>query len=154
MSEVSAEKEKKVYVSLYKKDSLSYTLTLCSILAELVYVIGILDVMPVSFWMGATVMGNIVILFGLFTSAVKMNVYDLRWSRVAIVLGLYMMIRQVLIVPNLLKPYDRQLLIGTANLIGAGLLIAAGMISRRKSERRSRLQKKLKELGDSQNGGV
>ena len=154
MSNVSVEKEKKVYVSLYKKDSLSYTLTLCAIVAELVYVISILDVMPVSYLMGVTVMVNIAILFALFTCAVKMNVYDKIWALVAIVLGIYMIIRQFVLVPVLLQPYDRQLTIAVANLVGAALLMTAGNISKQKSEKRSRLQKKLTDMGEDQNGGA
>ena len=61
MNDKLTEKEKKAYVSLYKKDSLSYSLTLCAIIAELVFVVGILDVMEVSFWMGITVMVNIAV---------------------------------------------------------------------------------------------
>ena len=154
MSDVSVEKEKKVYVSLYKKDSLSYALALCAILSELVYVISILDVMPVSFWMGVTVMVNIAMLFALFTSAVKMNVYDKRWSLLAMVLGIYMIIRQFILVPFVLKPYNRQMIIGAANLAGAALLLAAGNISRQKCDKRTKLQKKLAETGEDQNGGA
>lgn len=154
MSDVSVEKEKKVYVSLYKKDSLSYSLSLCAILAELVYVISILDVMPVSYLMGVTVMANIAILFALFTCAVKMNVYNKIWAIVAVVLGIYMIIRQFVLVPVLLKPYDRQLIIAAANLIGAVLLIAAGSISKKKSDLRSALLKKFTDVGEDQNGGT
>ena len=45
MNDKMTEKEKKAYVSLYKKDGLSYSLALCAIVAELVFVVGILDVM-------------------------------------------------------------------------------------------------------------
>ena len=65
------EKEKKAYVSLYKKDVLPYSLILCAILAELIYDIMVLDVMPVNYLMGITVMVNIAILFLLFTCARK-----------------------------------------------------------------------------------
>lgn len=154
MSDVSVEKEKKVYVSLYKKDSLSYTLTLCAILAELVYVISILDVIPVSYLMGVTVMVNIGMLFALFTCAVKMNVYEKNWALIAVVLGIYMVIRQLVLVPVVLKPYDRQMIIGLGNLVGAVLLLASGTISRQKCDKRSRLQKQLAEQSEGQDGGV
>ena len=45
------EKQKKVHVSLFRKEKVSYSLTLFAIIAELVYVIGILDVMNKSYWM-------------------------------------------------------------------------------------------------------
>ena len=57
------EKQKKVHVSLFRKEKVSYSLTLFAIIAELVYVIGILDVMNKSYWMGITVMVNILMLF-------------------------------------------------------------------------------------------
>ena len=47
-----SEKEKKVYVTLYKKDAPSYAMILLATLLEFVYVVSILDVMPVTFMMG------------------------------------------------------------------------------------------------------
>jgi len=151
MDDSAMKKEKKVYVSLYKKDSLSYTLALCAIVTELVYVISILDVMPISFWMGMTVMLNIGVLFALFTCAVKMNVYDERWAVIAVGLGVYMLIRQFVLVPGILKPYDRLSIIAAANVAGAVLLFGAGIVSRQRCSKRSQLQKKLAE---GQDGGV
>lgn len=148
MSSKIDEKEKKAYVSLYKKDGLSYSLTLLAIVAELVYVISILDVIEVSFWMGPAVMINIVMLFALFTCAVKMNIYEKKLAYVAIGLGIYMMARQLTLVPMVLKPYDRQLIIGMANAAGACLMIAAGFVSIRRTDRRRALQKKLEDMGE------
>ena len=145
------EREKKALVSLYKRDSLSYTLALCGIAAELVYVIGILDVMAVSFWMGVTVMVNIAVLFALFTCAVKMNIYDRWWAGAAVCLGVYMAFRQVILVPVILKPYDRQFLIGAANAAGTVLLVAAGMISQTRSSRRKHMEERL-EQSESEKG--
>lgn len=141
------EKEKKTYVSLYKKDTISYSLTLCAIIAELVYVISILDVMAVSFWMGVTVMVNIAILFILFTCAVKMNVYSKQWAMIGLAMAVYMVVRQFVLIPFILKPYGRQLVIGTANLAGAVLIVSAGVVSIRKTERRNRLQERLDQTG-------
>ena len=143
MKETLTEKEKKTYVSLYKKDTLSYTLTLFAILAELVYVISILDVMAVSFWMGVTVMVNIGMLFALFTCAVKMNIYDRKWAVIAVILGMYILVRQFILVPFVLRPYDRTMRIAAANIVGAALIIAAGMSSTVHSSRREKLQKEL-----------
>lgn len=143
MKETLTEKEKKTYVSLYKKDTLSYTLTLFAILAELVYVISILDVMAVSFWMGVTVMVNIGMLFALFTCAVKMNIYDRKWAVIAVILGMYILVRQFILVPFVLRPYDRTTRIAAANIVGAALIIAAGMSSTAHSSRREKLQKEL-----------
>ena len=143
------EKEKKAYVSLYKKDGLSYSLTLFAIAAELVYVIGVLDVIEVSFWMGPTVMINIAMLFALFTCAVKMNIYEKKMAYAAVVLGIYMLVRQLTLVPFVLKPYDRQVMIAAANLAGTCLLVAAGIISVHRSVRRQQLQDKLDAMSEN-----
>lgn len=136
-------KEKKAYVSLYKKNGLAYGLTLCSILAELIHVIMILDVMAVNYLMGATVMVNILMLFVLFTCAVKVNVYDRKWSAITAGFGIYMFVRAFVLVPYVLKPYGRQTTIAMANVIGGAILIAAGIISARRAARREALQEKL-----------
>lgn len=147
VSGIMDEREKKAYVSLYKKDSLSYSLTLLTIAAELVYVISILDVIEVSYLMGPVVMINITMLFVLFTCAVKLNIYEKKMAFTAIGLGIYMMVRQMFLVPLLLKPYDRQVIIASANIVGACLLIAAGTVSIRRIDRRKKLQEKLNAMG-------
>ncbi|GLC80766.1 hypothetical protein [Lacrimispora brassicae] len=139
------EKEKKAYVSLYKKDVLPYSLILCAILAELIYDIMVLDVMPVSYLMGVTVMINIVILFVLFTCAVKVNTYHKKWAVIAVFLGIYMLVRMSVLVPLVLKPYARHMEIGAANIFGGVILLAAGFISLKHTNRRQRLQEQLKQ---------
>ncbi|MFT4106795.1 MAG: hypothetical protein QM657_13640 [Lacrimispora sp.] len=143
MDSRSLEKEKKAYVSLYKKNVLPYSLILCSILAELVYVIMVLDVMPVSYLMGITVMVNIMMLFALFTCAMKVSVYHKKWAVTAVFLGIYMLVRMSVLVPFLLKPYGRQTEIGAANIVGGIILLAAGLISLKNTNRRQRLLEQL-----------
>ena len=126
-----SEKEKKVYVTLYKKDAPSYAMILLATLLEFVYVVSILDVMPVTFMMGVAVIVNIFLLFLLFTCAVKVNVYEIPWAAVSLIVGGYML------------PYDREQIILVSNLAGAALLFAAGGNSLRKSSKRRRLQKQL-----------
>lgn len=138
-----SEAEKKVYVTLYKKDAGSYALMLLATLVEFVYVIAILDVMPVSFMMGLTVIFNIFLIFLLFTCAVKMNVYQAKWAAVALAAGGYMVARALVIVPVLLQPYDRQTMLLLANLTGAALLALAGLGNIRKSTKRQKLQQEL-----------
>ena len=139
------EKEKKAYVSLYKKDVLPYSLILCAILAELIYDIMVLDVMPVSYLMGITVMINIVILFVLFTCAVKVSIYHKKWAVIAVFLGIYMLVRMSVLVPLVLKPYARHAEIAAANIFGGIILLAAGFISLKHGNRRQRLQEQLKQ---------
>lgn len=81
--------EKKTYVTLYRTNGYSYTLTLLAIIAEFVYVTTILDSMPVNFWMGLTVIMNIFVLFLIFTCAVKINVYSLQWAVITLAVGVY-----------------------------------------------------------------
>jgi len=139
------EKEKKTYVSLYKKNTLPYSLILLAILAELIYVVTVLDVMAVSYLMGITVILNIVILFGLFTCAMKVSVYHRNWALAGILLGIYMLVRMSVLVPVILKPYAKMSTITAANLIGGVILIAAGIISLQKTDRRQKLQNQLDE---------
>lgn len=137
------DKEKKTYVSLYKKNGLPYSLILLATLAELIYVVTVLDVMTVSYKMGFTVMINILVLFMLFACAMKVNVYHRGWSMMAAALGVYMLVRMAVIVPAVLKPYDHQMLLGAVNLIGGVILIAAGCISVRRTDSRQKLQDQI-----------
>ena len=137
------EKEKKTYVSLYKKNSLPYSLILLAIIAELVYVVTVLDVMAVSYLMGITVILNIIILFGLFTCAMKVSVYHRNWAIGGIALGIYMLLRMSVLVPLVLKPYAKMTTIAGANLIGGIILIIAGIISLQKTDKRQKLQNRL-----------
>ena len=66
-----SEKEKKVYVTLYKKDAPSYAMILLATLLEFVYVVSILDVMPVTFMMGVAVIVNIFFLFFIYFSSLQ-----------------------------------------------------------------------------------
>ena len=112
-----SEKEKKVYVTLYKKDAPSYAMILLATLLEFVYVVSILDVMPVTFMMGVAVIVNIFLLFLLFTCAVKVNVYEIPWAAVSLIVGGYMLLRQFVLVPFVLQPYDREQIILVLSLI-------------------------------------
>lgn len=143
MNKQTFEKEKKTYVSLYRKDSLPYSLILLAILAELVYVVTILDVIAVSYLMGITVILNIVLLFGLFTCAMKVSVYQRSWTIGSIALGVYMLLRMSVLVPFILKPYAKLTLITAANLTGGLILMIAGLISLRRISRRQKLQDQI-----------
>ena len=143
MGQETPRASKKVYVTLYKKDVGSYALALLATLVEFIYVIAILDVMPVSYMMGLTVIFNIFLIFLLFTCAVKMNVYEAKWAVVALAVGGYMVVRALVIVPFVLHPYARQTLLLVANLGGAALLAAAGVGNIGKSTRRRKLQQEL-----------
>lgn len=131
--------EKKTYVTLYRTNGYSYTLTLLAIIAEFVYVTTILDSMPVNFWMGLTVIMNIFVLFLIFTCAVKINVYSLQWAVITLAVGVYFLVRQFLIVPVFLQPYAHETILLVSNLIGFVFLITAGAISTIKAKKRKAL---------------
>lgn len=127
--------EKKTYVTLYKTNGYSYTMTLLAIIAEFVYVTTILDSMPVNFWMGLTVIMNIFVLFLVFTCAVKINVYSSRWAVITLAVGVYFLVRQFLIVPVFLQPYAHETILLVSNLIGSVLLIIAGVTGTAKAKK-------------------
>lgn len=139
--------EKKTYVTLYKTNGYSYTMTLLAIIAEFVYVTTILDSMPVNFWMGLTVIMNIFVLFLVFTCAVKINVYSSRWAVITLAVGVYFLVRQFLIVPVFLQPYVHETILLVSNLIGSVLLIIAGVTGTAKAKKRQALRQKLECIG-------
>lgn len=145
MNDKRTEKEKMVYVSLYKKDTFSYALALLATAMEFLYVVVILDSIPISFWMGITVMINIFLLFVLFTCAVKMNIYEMKWAIRGVLIGAYMLLRQFVLVPMILCPTKNTGITSFANFAGAGLLITAGILNLSKAERRAKQQKKISE---------
>ena len=83
--------------------------------------------------------------FELFTCAVKMNIYNRTWGIVALVLGVYFLVRQFVIVPGVLKPYERQVMLMVANISGAVCLVLAGLVSIKRTNRRRKLQEALNE---------
>lgn len=132
--------EKKARISLYKKDALSYALVLLAVLAEFVYVVNVLDSIAVTFWTGLTVMANIFLLFLLFTCAVKVSTYHRPWALAALAAGAYMLLRQFVLVPLVLRPADRHTVILLANLAGAALLLCAGCFSLTRIRRREQVR--------------
>ena len=122
-------RDKKARISLYKKDMIAYALVLLSVAAEFVYVVNVLDAMPISFWMGVTVMVNIFLLFLLFTCAVKVSAYRRAWALVSMAAGVYMLVRQFVLVPLVLRPTGGHTVILLSNLAGAALLLAAGYLN-------------------------
>lgn len=140
-----AEKEKMVYVSLYKKDARSYALTLLATAMQFLYIIIILNSIAMNVWVGATVIINIFLLFFLFTCAVKMNIYQEKWAVRAMLMGAYMLLRQFVLIPVILCPIKNVGVTTFANVAAAVLLIVAGALNISKTERRKKLQAKLAE---------
>lgn len=93
--------------------------------------------------MGVAVIVNIFLLFLLFTCGGEGECVRNTLAAVSLIVGGYMLLRQFVLVPFVLQPYDREQIILVANLAGAALLFAAGGNSLRKSSKRRRLQKQL-----------
>ncbi|MFI3166607.1 MAG: hypothetical protein R3Y32_00660 [Bacillota bacterium] len=132
-------KGKLVEVSLFKNNKLSYSLILFSILTELIYTIVILGNIATDYMMGAITMFNIAVLFVLFTTAVRVNVYSLGWTKTAGAFGIYMVIRAVLVVPVILKPTGQFTTIYGMIIATAVLLFIASFISYKRITVRTKL---------------
>lgn len=141
-------KEKKIQVMLFKKDGFSFTMALLAIAMEFIYVVNILDAMSISWILGVTVLGNIFMLFLLFTCAVKINVYEKIWSCITFLTGIYFLVRQFVLVPYILRPYENRTAILVVDLLGAALLLTAGAVSFRNTVRRKALREKLDKSGN------
>lgn len=134
---------KKTYVTLYKKNTLCYAFILLATALEFVYVVSVLDRMSISWIMGATVMVNILVLFLLFTCAVKVNVYSAAWCWATIAAGLYILVRQTVLIPLVIKPTGRETRILILNLASAALLAAAGVLGLIRTGKRAALLTRL-----------
>lgn len=135
--------DKKVYVSLYKKNKSCYALILLATALEFVYVVSVLDRMRISWIMGATVMVNILALFLLFTCAVKVNVYSTFWSWVTIAAAAYVLFRQLVLIPFVIKPTGRETRILILNIATVILLTAAGVLGLVRTGKRTALLNRL-----------
>jgi hypothetical protein len=155
----STKEEKKLYqeklikVSLFRENSLAYGLVLMATLFNLAYSIIILDSMKVNFLMGITVFVNISLLFLLFTCAVKMKIYDKKWTFVTLASGIYFALRVVYIVPGILKPYSQLFKIYVYNVLGCLFLLAAFGVSFVRLHRRQHLIDNMKDQADKAKAG-
>lgn len=139
--------EVNVKVSLFQKDGISYALVLSSIIFELLFSVKILDVIAVNWLIGVSTILNIILLFLLFSCAVKVNVYKVGWAVCALSIAGYAVIRACVLLPLLLKPVSDVpgLVLDNAGL--ACFLGAAGVRSLLVSSRR-RAFMKTKEARD------
>ena len=135
--------DKKVYVSLYKKNTLCYAFILLATALEFVYVVSVLDRMTVSWIMGATVMVNIFLLFMLFTCAVKVNFYSVFWCWVDLAAAAYILLRVAVLVPLVIQPTGGETGILILNIASIALLTAAGVIGLHRARKRLALQDAL-----------
>lgn len=134
-------KDKLVEVSLFKNNKLPYSMILFSILTELIYTIVILGNIATNYMMGAITMFNIAVLFVLFTTAVRVNIYSLGWTKAAIGFGIYMIVRALFVVPVILQPTGSFTTIYSMIIATAVLLFIASFISVKRIADRTKLIK-------------
>lgn len=119
----------KTKISLFQKDSISYSLVLFSIIFELVFSVKILDVIETGYLMGVSTLIDIILLFLLFSCAVKVNVYKIKWAIYTLGIAVYAFLRTILIVPFILKPTSKVGELTLYNLLLVAFLSIAGIRS-------------------------
>ncbi|MFI3163443.1 MAG: hypothetical protein R3Y65_03245 [Bacillota bacterium] len=134
-------KDKLVEVSLFKNNKLPYSMILFSILSELIYTIVILGNIATNYMMGAITMFNIAVLFVLFTTAVRVNIYSIGWTKAATGFGIYMVVRALFVVPVILQPTGKLTSIYAMIIVTAVLLFVASVISYKRIADRTKLIK-------------
>jgi len=132
-------KQKLVKVSFFVENTLSYKLVLAAIFFNLAYSIVILDVMEVNFLMGLTVFINISMLFLLFTCAVKVRIYNKRWTFIALASGAYIALRIFVLIPSVLKPYSKVFQIYLFNVFALICIVIAFVLSMIRLTKREKL---------------
>ncbi len=134
--------EKLVEISFYRKNSVAYTLVLLAIAAEFIYVVTTLSEMDVSYKMGVVTMANIGILFLLFTTAIKLNVYSKKFTMIGFYLAGYLVLRVFLLLPFFIMPTGELLTIYASS--GATILfLVLGCLNSYKSiAKRERFKEK------------
>ncbi len=126
-----------VKVSVFCKNTAGYALTLLAILLELVFSIRILDSIPTGVMMGLSCGINIFLLFALFSVAVKVNVYQIGWSYVALACALYALLRAFVLLPCLLRPTMNGKFLFWVTLLEGFIELACGVLSLVRSKKRA-----------------
>lgn len=128
---------KSVKVSVFCRNGLGYALTLAAILFELAFSVKILDSIGVGVLMGVSCGLNIILLFVLFSVAVKENVYRTDWCLVGIACGAYALLRGFVLLPLVLKPVENQGMLFASTCVCGALVLAGALVSLVRSRRRA-----------------
>lgn len=128
---------KRVQISVFRKNTLGYSLLLCSILLELFFAVKILDSIQTGVMMGISCAINILLLFALFGVAVKVNVYQPVWSYYGLAIGCYALFRAFVLLPFVLKPESRQALLFSCTFVEGVLVVAGSWVSLIRSKKRA-----------------
>ncbi len=138
VSKTADRSEKLVEISFFRSNNLSYKMILFSVLAEMIYVITLLGQVEINALIGVITMMNIVMLFLLFTIAIKVNVYSMYWTRIGFATAAYLALRAVVLLPLMVKPLGAYGQIYGSTLVTILLLLGGCVISQRKIVRREK----------------
>lgn len=121
--------EKRLKITRYQKNVISYRLTLAAIALELWYTILLLDDIATEPIIGAATFLNTGLLFVLFLSAVKMNVYDRKWSALSLAVAAYLPARALWLLPDMLRPEHSLGMLTALTVAQAALLLISSIYS-------------------------
>lgn len=128
-----AERNKKLAeISYYKSNNLSYKMVLFAVLAEMIYVITVLGQVEINALVGLITMVNIVLLFLLFTIAIKVNVYSQFWTNIGFATTGYLALRAAVLLPMLVKPLGSYTAIYGMTAISIALVLFGCIISQKR----------------------
>ena len=96
-------KERRSDLSFYIPDVQGYWLTLLCVVAEIIYLILLLSIMVRTFWVGVSILVNIVFLLFLFTIAIKVKNYKKAFSYCSIGFGIYCILRISWVIQGLME---------------------------------------------------
>jgi len=122
-------KEKSIMTTLFQGNSKAYVICFLAALIELWYTLTVLDVIEVNFMMGIITFINIVLLFSLFTAAVKVKIYSEKWANFTLLMALYVFIRAFYLIPFIVKPYNKNLELIVLNILLGILLALSGLLT-------------------------
>lgn len=134
-------KQKLVELSFYRDNARAYNCILFAILVELLYVITVLGNMEVTYLMGVVTMLNIAIIFILFTIAVKVKVYDEKWTGIGFAMAAYLGLRLLVLLPMLVKPTGAYTIVYGSSVLSLALVLWGALDSQKKISQRTKLQR-------------
>ncbi len=140
--------EKSILTTFFQNNAKAYVITLCSTLIELWYTLTVLDVIEVNFMMGIITFLNIILLFTLFTAAVNIKIYSEKWAINAIVIGFYALLRAFIIIPVVVRPYEKLSFNIIMNVILGALLLSAGFMTLKVNKQRKPYIDKMEKINE------
>ena len=135
------DKEKKAKISLYKKNTSSYILLLFAVLFEMIYTIVTLNNMTTNYKMGVVILINIVLIFLMFSCAVKVKIYIKKSIYICGCISIYVIVRYLLLIPYFVQPKGQLMTIRISSILTFILCLTATIISYKVTVRREHILK-------------